>query len=155
MSNSNYTHVSNRAGQLPELTVGELNVPGNADVSGSLNVNGGITSTGTLNTAGGDQSISAAELLGGYYYVGDASGGATLTLPTGSELSVALEAVGVTSAAGTRLVNPISIAETGGGSITISGPTLGNDTVPANGTAVVHIIFTAATAYNAVVVVGA
>jgi hypothetical protein len=163
MSNSNYTRVLNSTAQLPELTVGELNVPGNADVSGSLNVNGGITGsaligTGTLNTAGGAAVISAAQLLGGYSYAGAAGGAVALTLPDAASVQAALAAVGVTSAAGTRLVNPISIdvsdandlTVTAGAGVTVLGTAAVNNT-----SAVVHITFTGAAAYNAVVFVGA
>lgn len=163
MSNSNYTHVSNRAGQLPELTVGEINVPGNADVSGSLNVNGGITGaavigSGTLNTAGGAAAITAAQLLGGYSYAGAAGGAVALTLPSAASVQAALAAVGVTSAAGTRLVNPISIDVSDANALTVTagaGVTVLGTAAVNNTSAVVHITFTGAAAYNAVVVVGA
>ena len=141
----------------------DAQVGGNLAVAGSLTVVGAVVGaavigTGTLNTSGAAVTITAAQLLGGYTYTGALAAGVALNLPTGVDLQAALLAVGVTSAAGTRLVNPISINVSGAFDLTVTGlagaTVLGGPAVQATA-ALVHITFTAAATYDAVVVLSA
>lgn len=116
---------------------------------------GSTTAQGTYNAAGGVATITAAQLLGGYTYVGAAGGGVALNLPTAVAVQAALLAKGITSAAGLRLP-PILVAVTdanaltvtaGGGDTTVRGTAAVNNT-----TASVHFVYSAAATADAIVV---
>ena len=78
-------------------------------------------SLGVYDTSGGSKTISAAELIGGYTYVGAANGTATLTFPGADAVQTALAAMGITSAAGLRLP-PVFVDVTDDNNLT---PTIG------------------------------
>jgi len=171
--NQFFTGTRNNAAQIPALEAGvaniasDLTVNGNETIAGSLTVTGAVVGaavigTGTLETSGAIVTITAAQLLGGYTYTyTDPLPAGELYLPSGADLQAALLAVGVTSAAGTRLVNPISINVLNlippGNSLKVF-PGVGG-TVFTNGVistiGLVHITFTAADTYDAVVVLSA
>lgn len=150
-----------------DLSVSDVNCE-SLQVAGDLTVGGALSagsilpapsfSMGNLNTAGGAASPTAAQVMNGYTYVGAAGAAVALTLPTGAALQAALLSVGVVSGAGVRLLNPLSIDVTDAFALTVTGAagaTVAGSAAVNNTSAVVHITFSAAAAYTAVVVVGA
>jgi len=119
---------------------------------------GNTASQGVYNAAGGLATLTAAQLLGGYVYVGAAGGNVALTLPGAAAVQAALLAKGITSAAGLRL-QPILVMDTDAGANTITvtagaGETVHGTAVINNDSAAIHYVFTAAATAVALVVQG-
>ena len=119
--------------------------------TGVSRFNGGIISQSTAVTTSGGKTITAAELINGYTYVAAAgSVGALLTLPGAAAVQTALTAMGITSAAGTRLpplfvqvtdaTNTLIVTAASGGSETIYGTTAITNVKPV----IIQYIFTGA-----------
>ena len=120
----------------------------------------GSTSTqGTYNAAGGAAVVTAAQLIGGYSYVGAAGGGVAITLPGAANTAAALLAKGIVAAAGLRLP-PILIEVTDANNLTVTANAAADETLHGtvainNITAAVHYVFTGAATAVAVIVQGA
>jgi hypothetical protein len=140
------------------LTTGSaLNITGVANKMG-INVetgvsrfNGGTIEQGsTVYTTGGARSITAAELINGFAYIGAPGGAVALTFPGASTATTGVQAVlaamGITSAAGTRLP-PIIVAATGANNLTVTagaGETIYGTAAINNKNAIINYIFTGA-----------
>jgi hypothetical protein len=156
------------------LTVGDaVNISSTALTTGSslkitaaankmgINVNAGvsrfnggsITQGTTVETGGGADTITAAQIINGYAYVGAAGGSVALTLPGADAIQTALTAMGITSAAGTRLP-PLIVEVTDANALTVTagtGETVHGTAAVNNKTAIIHYIFTGAAAAVAIV----
>lgn len=140
------------------LTTGSaLRINGTANkmaisLDGVSRFNGGsITQGATVYTAGGAKSITALELINGFAYIGAPGGAVLLTFPGASTATTGVQAVlaamGITSAAGTRLP-PIIVSATGANNLTVTGGTgdsISGTAAINNKTAIIHYIFTGAT----------
>ena len=125
--------------------------------AGVTRLNGGTVTQGTVvDTSDGAQNISAAELINGYMYLGAAGGGVALTFPGADAVKTALAAMGISTAAGTRLP-PVIVEVTDANNLTVTAGT--DETVHGtaainNGTATIHYVYTSDSLAAVVVVQG-
>mgnify|MGYP006906343768 FL=1 len=122
--------------------------------AGVSRFNGGsITQGTTVETGGGAKTITAAQIINGYAYVGVAGSSVALTLPGADAIQTALAAMGITSAAGTRLP-PLIVEVTDANDLTVTagtGETVHGTAAVNNKTAIIHYIFTGADSAVAIV----
>ena len=114
---------------------------------------GSITQGTTVETGGGAKTITAAQIINGYAYVGAAGSSVALTLPGADAIQTALAAMGITSAAGTRLP-PLIVEVTDANDLTVTagtGETVHGTAAVNNKTAIIHYIFTGADSAVAIV----
>lgn len=116
---------------------------------------GPVDTNAVVNTAGGAATITAAQLVAGYTYHGAAGGAVALTLPTVADVNVELAAKGIQPYAGYRLSNPVIVYVSDANNLTVTagtGFTVTGTAAVNQETAVVHIVYTSATAARAIVV---
>ena len=140
--NMSYSHKSSALKITAAASIMALNVD-----AGVSRFNGGsITQATTIFTAGGSRTITAAELINGFAYVGAAGAAGTLTFPGAVAVQSALNDMGITSAAGTRLT-PILVSNTNVSVLTVTAganETIIGTAIINNTSAIIHYIFTGA-----------